>query len=61
MKQLLTVDEVAERLSMNKFTVYGLLRSGRLPGRVKVGACVRVDWEQVERWLEQQRVKVERP
>lgn len=61
MKKLLTVDEVAERLSMSKFTVYDLLRSGRLPGRVKVGACVRVDWEQVERWLDEQRVKDARP
>ena len=50
-KQFLTVKDLAERYSMNKCTIYSLLRSGKLPAGVKIGRsrrwklCVIEDFE----------------
>jgi excisionase family DNA binding protein len=49
-ERLLTVDEVAEYLNVDKFTVYRLLRQKRLPG-FKVGNQWRFKPEMIEAWL----------
>lgn len=51
--KLLTVQEVAQRLGLNVKTAYDQLARGVIPGRVKVGRCVRVREAELERWLAQ--------
>lgn len=41
MKKLLSVNEVAERVGVEKLTVYGWLRTGKLPA-YKFGGTVRI-------------------
>lgn len=45
----LTVPEAAERLRVNKQTVYRLCRDGRLPS-YKVGSALRIFTEEIERF-----------
>ena len=49
-ERLLTVDEVAEYLNVDKFTVYRLLRQKKLPG-FKVGNQWRFNHQMIEAWL----------
>ena len=49
-ERLLTVDEVAEYLNVDKFTVYRLLRQKKLPG-FKVGNQLRFNHQMIEAWL----------
>ena len=50
LERLLTVDEVAEYLNVDKFTVYRLLAGKKLPG-VKVGNQWRFNHQMIEAWL----------
>ena len=36
-KEFLTVQDLADRYSLNKGTIYSLLRTGKLPAGVKIG------------------------
>ena len=36
-KEFLTVKDLADRYSLNKCTIYSLLRAGKLPAGVKIG------------------------
>ncbi len=47
---VLTVDEVAALLRVNRKTVYEAFRSRKLPGR-KIGRCVRFDRDALLNWL----------
>lgn len=47
-ERLLTAKELAERLNVSPSWVYGY----RGPGRVKVGAAVRFDYDQVREHLQ---------
>lgn len=47
---LLTLEEVAEYLNVNKFTVYRLLAQKQLPG-FKVGGQWRFKQKLIEAWL----------
>ena len=49
-ERLLTVDEVAEYLNVDRFTVYRLLRQKKLPG-FKVGNQWRFNHQMIEAWL----------
>jgi excisionase family DNA binding protein len=49
-EQLLTVEQVAEYLNVDKFTVYRLLADKKLPG-FKVGNQWRFKRSMVESWL----------
>ena len=49
-ERLLTVDEVAEYLNVDKFTVYRLLARKKLPG-FKVGNQWRFNHQMIEAWL----------
>lgn len=55
MKNILDVPQVAEYLNLHENTVYKLLQEGKLPGR-KVGDQWRVSQEQLEAWIECQKV-----
>ena len=51
--RLLTVDEVAERLGVHRITVYRRIARGDIPA-VRLGghgAPLRVDADELERWL----------
>jgi len=50
LERLLTVEQVAEYLNVDKFTVYRLLAQKKLPG-VKVGNQWRFKLEIIEAWL----------
>ena len=50
LEPLLTVEEVAEYLNVDKFTVYRLLGQKRLPG-FKIGGQWRFKKEVLEAWL----------
>jgi excisionase family DNA binding protein len=49
-KTLLTVTEVARRLSLGRATTYQLVRRGELPS-VRVGRAVRVPVHALEAWI----------
>jgi excisionase family DNA binding protein len=49
-RQLLTVWQTAERLTVSEKTVRRLISSGNLPA-LRVGAQLRVDADELERWL----------
>lgn len=53
--RLLTAAEVAGRLRVSTMTVYRLIRSGELPA-VRVGRNYRVQAEDLETYLDEQRV-----
>ena len=48
---LLTIPEVAERLSLGRSTVYRLIRDGRLPAYNPAGKTVRVAEADLERYI----------
>lgn len=48
--QMLTPDDVAERLKMHRDTVRRLLRSGEIPG-VKIGRSWRVPSDKLAQWV----------
>jgi excisionase family DNA binding protein len=52
-RPLLTVSETAERLRVSEKTVYRLAGRNELPS-LRVGSAVRVDADELERWLGQQ-------
>ncbi|HEX3804136.1 MAG TPA: helix-turn-helix domain-containing protein [Solirubrobacteraceae bacterium] len=48
---LLTVDEVASRLSLSTATVWKMLRAGELPAR-RIGRTYRIVPTELEAWLD---------
>ncbi|HED53176.1 MAG TPA: DNA-binding protein [Phycisphaerales bacterium] len=48
---LLTVGDVAERLSCSTRTVYRLSDSGQMPRPIRLGALVRWDGAVIDRWI----------
>ena len=40
-KEFLTVKDLADRYSLNKCTIYSLLRAGKLPAGLKIGRSIR--------------------
>jgi excisionase family DNA binding protein len=48
---VLTIDEVAVLLRVNRKTAYGLARRGKLPGCRRVGRCLRVHRDTLLAWL----------
>ena len=51
LSSILTVDEVAELLRVNRNTVYDLFNKGELPGGRRVGRRIRFSRDVVVRWL----------
>jgi excisionase family DNA binding protein len=56
-KKLLTIDELAEMLSVSKNTIYAWTHERRIP-HVKLGRNVRFNPEKIEAWLKKKEVKV---
>ena len=49
--QVLTVDEVAELLRVNRKTVYEAISKGEIPGVLKIGRKIRISRQAVVDWL----------
>ncbi|MFU8649176.1 helix-turn-helix domain-containing protein [Lysinibacillus sp. RSDA_15] len=52
MKQFLSVNEVAELLSVNPMTIYKWCKSGKLPHYTIGGSVIRFDTEQLAKHIE---------
>jgi excisionase family DNA binding protein len=48
---VLTVDEVAGVLRLNRKTVYEAIKRGQLPGTRRIGGTIRVSRDALLRWL----------
>jgi len=51
-EQLLTLDDVASRLSLSKRAIYRLIARGSLPKPVKIGGATRLCESDLEQFLE---------
>ena len=49
---VLTVDEAARLLRVNRKTLYDAVRAGAVPGVVRVGRSIRISREALLRWIE---------
>jgi len=56
MRKLLTVEEVAELLSVKKSTIYSWTHSGFIP-HVKLGNKLRFKESEIEKWIEKRSVR----
>ena len=52
--KLLTIEEIADWIRINKFTVYRMAERGELPG-IKVARQWRFKEGDIEKWLERQK------
>lgn len=55
-KPLMTIHDIAERLSMTEAAVRARIRRGRIPGVLRDGRTYRVDPEVIEAWIESKRL-----
>ncbi len=55
MEKLLTLQEIAKRLQISETTLYKLARNGKIPA-IKVGNQWRFKMEDIDSWLESQKV-----
>lgn len=55
MEKLLTLQQVAQRLQISETTLYKLARRGKIPA-IKVGNQWRFKIEDIDRWLESQKI-----
>lgn len=51
--QVLTVEEVADLMRVDRKTAYAAIAEGRVPGARRSGRCIRVSRDVLLRWLEQ--------
>ena len=51
-EQVLTVDEAARLLRVNRKTLYDAVRAGEVPGVVRVGRSIRIGRDALLRWME---------
>ena len=51
-EQVLTVDEAARLLRVNRKTLYEAIRAGDVPGVVRLGRSLRIGREALLRWME---------
>ena len=54
-EKLLTIDELAKYLQLSRRTIFRMLKRGELPA-FKVGKHVRFRWDEVDKWLHQNRM-----
>jgi excisionase family DNA binding protein len=48
---ILTVDELAAYLRINRKTLYAAIRAGEVPGARRIGGTIRLDRDTVLSWL----------
>lgn len=59
--QILTVDELATLLRVNRKTAYAAIRAGEIPGVRHIGSVIRAHRDTVLRWLSEGQARVPRP
>ena len=52
-KLLLTVQEAAKALNISRTTLYQMLGTGEIPGKVRIGRQIRVSVEALRAWISQ--------
>lgn len=57
--QLLSVEQVAEYLQLNRSTVYDWAQKGKIPA-IKLGQIWRFRRREIDRWLESHKVEPEK-
>ena len=55
--QILTVEEVADLMRIDRKTAYAAIACGQVPGVRRIGRCIRVSRDVLLRWLEQGEAK----
>jgi len=55
--QVLTVEEVANLMRVDRKTAYAAIAEGWVPGVRRIGRCIRVSRDVLLRWLEQGEAK----
>jgi excisionase family DNA binding protein len=50
---ILTVEEVADLMRIDRKTAYAAIACGEVPGVRRIGRCIRVSRDVLLRWLEQ--------
>ncbi len=55
--QVLTVEEVADLMRVDRKTAYAAIAAGGVPGVRRIGRCIRVSRDVLLRWLEQGEAK----
>lgn len=58
--QVLTVEEVADLMRVDRKTAYAAIAEGSVPGVRRIGRCIRVSRDVLLRWLEQGEAKLSR-
>lgn len=58
---ILTVDELATLLRVNRKTAYAAIRAGEIPGVRHIGSVIRAHRDTVLRWLSEGQARVPRP
>jgi len=56
MRQLLTVKEIANTLQCSTFHIYRLVGQNRIPHLRVAGGSIRFDPDEIEAWLQKQKV-----
>lgn len=61
MNRVLRIKEVKERTGLSTSSIYDLIREGRFPRQVKLGARA-VGWleREIDEWIEERRMAAER-
>ncbi len=49
--QILTVEEVADLMRVDRKTAYSAIADGEIPGVRRIGRCIRVSRDELLRWL----------
>jgi excisionase family DNA binding protein len=49
--QVLTVEEVADLMRVDRKTAYSAIAGGGIPGVRRIGRCIRVSRDELLRWL----------
>lgn len=55
-RKMMTIEQVAEYLQLNYYTVYRLVSSGKIPAG-KLGRVWRIDKKDVDKYFEEQKKK----
>lgn len=56
--QVLTVEEVADLMRVDRKTAYAAIAEGGVPGVRRIGRCIRVSRDVLLRWLEEGEAKL---
>jgi len=59
LKDLLTVDQICEKLKVKKSFIYDLTSRSQIP-HIKVGRLLRFDPDEIDSWIQSHRIRVKK-